>query len=74
MATLRAMLKIRHDGPLDVWLLDEGDDPYVALRCEEIGVHYFTRNGVPEWNTDGGAVPSQDQARQPQQLAVGARG
>jgi cellulose synthase/poly-beta-1,6-N-acetylglucosamine synthase-like glycosyltransferase len=54
MATLRAMLKIRHDGPLDVWLLDEGNDPYVALRCEEIGVHYFTRKGVPEWNTETG--------------------
>jgi cellulose synthase (UDP-forming) len=54
MTTLRAMLKIRHDGPLDVWLLDEGDDPYVRLRCEEMGVHYFTRKGVPEWNTESG--------------------
>ncbi len=54
MATLRAMLKIRHDGPLDVWLLDEGNDAYVALRCDEIGVHYFTRKGVPEWNTESG--------------------
>ncbi len=54
MATLRAMLKIRHDGSLDVWLLDEGADRYVALRCEEMGVRYFTRKGVPEWNRETG--------------------
>ncbi|WIM99291.1 glycosyltransferase family 2 protein [Actinoplanes oblitus] len=54
MATLRAMLRIRHDGPLDVWLLDEGDDPHVARLCAEIGVHHFSRKGHPEWNQDSG--------------------
>ncbi|WP_249997531.1 glycosyltransferase family 2 protein [Actinoplanes sp. M2I2] len=50
MATLRAMLRIRHDGVLDVWLLDEGDDPEVRRRCERLGVRHFSRKGRPEWN------------------------
>jgi len=54
MATLRAMLQIRHDGLLDVWLLDEGNDPYVRSRCEQIGVHHFTRRDVAMWNTESG--------------------
>ncbi|WP_197537386.1 glycosyltransferase family 2 protein [Modestobacter italicus] len=54
MATLRAMTRIRHDGPLDVWLLDEGDDPEVRRRCAEIGVKHFSRKGRPEWNQPEG--------------------
>ncbi|TKJ33139.1 glycosyl transferase family 2 [Blastococcus sp. CCUG 61487] len=54
MATLRAMTRIRHDGVLDVWLLDEGDDPEVRRRCAEIGVHHFSRKGRLEWNRPGG--------------------
>jgi cellulose synthase (UDP-forming) len=54
MATLRAMLRIRHDGVLDVWLLDEGDDPEVRRRCEAIGVRHFSRKGRPEWNQASG--------------------
>lgn len=54
MATLRAMKRIRHDGVLDVWLLDEGDDPEVRRLCAEIGVKHFSRKGRPEWNTDRG--------------------
>lgn len=54
MATLRAMRRIRHDGPVDVWLLDEGDDPEVRRRCAEIGVRHFSRKGRPEWNRPTG--------------------
>ncbi|MET8150268.1 glycosyltransferase family 2 protein [Actinoplanes sp. NPDC049668] len=54
MATLRAMLRIRHDGVLDVWLLDEGDDPEVRRRCERLGVRHFSRKGQPEWNQASG--------------------
>ncbi len=54
MATVRAMQRIRHDGPLDVWLLDEGDDPVVRRRCEELGVRHFSRKGRPEWNQPSG--------------------
>jgi hypothetical protein len=54
MATLRAMRRIRHDGILDVWLLDEGDDPEVRRRCQRLGVRHFSRNGRPEWNRPDG--------------------
>jgi len=54
MATLRAMKRIRHDGRLDVWLLDEGNDPYVKLRCEELGVRHFSRKDVEAWNQPSG--------------------
>src|SRR5215207_3517242 len=54
MATLRAMTRIRHDGTLDVWLLDEGDDPEVRRRCAELGVRHFSRKGRPEWNQVSG--------------------
>ena len=47
MTTLRAMQRIRHDGVVDVWLLDEGDDPEVRRRCEEMGVRHFSRKGRP---------------------------
>jgi cellulose synthase/poly-beta-1,6-N-acetylglucosamine synthase-like glycosyltransferase len=50
MTTLRAMKRVRHDGELDVWLLDEGDDAEVRARCEDIGVRHFSRKGHPEWN------------------------
>jgi hypothetical protein len=54
MTTLRAMKRVRHDGPLDVWLLDEGDDADVRRRCQDIGVRHFSRKGRPEWNQPTG--------------------
>jgi cellulose synthase/poly-beta-1,6-N-acetylglucosamine synthase-like glycosyltransferase len=48
--TLEAALRIRHDGQLDVWLLDEGDDPDVKAMCDELGVNHFSRRGVASWN------------------------
>jgi len=54
MTTLRAMKRVRHEGPVDVWLLDEGDDAEVRRRCEEIGVRHFSRKGHPEWNQPSG--------------------
>jgi cellulose synthase (UDP-forming) len=54
MTTLRAMKRVRHDGVLDVWLLDEGDDEEVRRGCEEIGVRHFSRKGHPGWNQPSG--------------------
>ncbi|MEU4201177.1 cellulose synthase catalytic subunit [Streptomyces sp. NPDC045470] len=48
--TLEAAVRIRHRGLLHVWLLDEGDDPDVKAVCERLGVHHFTRKGIPQWN------------------------
>jgi cellulose synthase/poly-beta-1,6-N-acetylglucosamine synthase-like glycosyltransferase len=52
--TVRAAREIRHDGPLDVWLLDEEDDPVVRAMCGELGVHHFTRCGIDRWNQPSG--------------------
>ncbi|WP_344647933.1 glycosyltransferase family 2 protein [Cryptosporangium japonicum] len=52
--TLIAAKHIRHDGPFDVWLLDEGDDDEVKAMCAELGVRHFTRRHVPQWNTKHG--------------------
>ncbi|MFU9036622.1 MULTISPECIES: glycosyltransferase family 2 protein [Streptomyces] len=48
--TLEAAVRVRHRGPVHVWLLDEGDDPEVKEVCRRLGVHHFTRQGIPEWN------------------------
>ncbi|SNX64101.1 cellulose synthase/poly-beta-1,6-N-acetylglucosamine synthase-like glycosyltransferase [Streptomyces sp. TLI_55] len=53
-ATLEGATKVTHDGPLDVWLLDEGDDEKAKALCAELGVRHFTRHGVPEWNRPKG--------------------
>ncbi|MGY1735785.1 glycosyltransferase family 2 protein [Geodermatophilus sp. SYSU D00684] len=52
--TLRAALRVRHDGPLDVWLLDEGDDDGIRAMCARLGVRHFSRRGVAAWNTESG--------------------
>jgi hypothetical protein len=52
--TLEAATQIRHDGVLDVWLLDEGGDPAVVRMCEELGVKHFSRAGVERWNQPQG--------------------
>ncbi|MFJ8692688.1 glycosyltransferase family 2 protein [Streptomyces roseolilacinus] len=53
--TLEGAVRVRHQGVLDVWLLDEGDDEQARALCAELGVHHFTRKGVPEWNRRSGA-------------------
>ncbi|WP_327697760.1 glycosyltransferase family 2 protein [Streptomyces sp. NBC_00459] len=53
-ATLEGATRVHHTGPLDVWLLDEGDDEQARALCAELGVRHFSRHGVPEWNRDKG--------------------
>ncbi|GGS83963.1 glycosyltransferase family 2 protein [Streptomyces griseoviridis] len=53
-ATLEGATRITHPGTLDVWLLDEGDDPGAKALCAELGVRHFTRHGVPAWNQESG--------------------
>jgi cellulose synthase/poly-beta-1,6-N-acetylglucosamine synthase-like glycosyltransferase len=53
-ATLRAALKVRHTGTLDVWLLDEGNDLDARLLCARLGVNHFSRNGIERWNQPSG--------------------
>jgi cellulose synthase (UDP-forming) len=53
--TLRAMKQLHHEGNVDVWILDEGDDPQVRAMAERIGVRHFSRKGRPEYNQPAGA-------------------
>jgi cellulose synthase (UDP-forming) len=51
LTTLRAMRQIEHPGNyMDVWLLDEGNDPIVKAACEDIGVNHFSRKGIDAFN------------------------
>jgi cellulose synthase (UDP-forming) len=55
--TLRKMKEI-DAGPgnsVDVWLLDEGNDPEVKAQCKALGINHFSRKGVPKWNMPSGA-------------------
>ncbi|WP_239405797.1 glycosyltransferase family 2 protein [Frankia sp. Cj3] len=52
--TLIAARRIHYGTPIDIWLLDEGNDPGVRAVCADIGVHHFSRNGVERWNEPKG--------------------
>ncbi len=52
--TLEAARKIRYEGGIDVWLLDEGDHPAVRERCAALGVKHFSRRGVERLNRPSG--------------------
>ncbi|MDT3396628.1 cellulose synthase catalytic subunit [Streptomyces sp. B1866] len=52
--TLQAAVLVRHRGPLDVWLLDEGDDAEAKAVCAELGVKHFSRKDVQKWNQPKG--------------------
>ncbi|WP_406263547.1 glycosyltransferase [Streptomyces sp. NBC_00191] len=53
--TLRAMLEVeRWDCTVDVWILDEGNDPTVRQMAARLGVHHFSRKDRPEYNQQSG--------------------
>ncbi|MFC0006720.1 glycosyltransferase family 2 protein [Micromonospora siamensis] len=52
--TLRRMRQIVYCGQVDVWILDEGDDPAVRAMAERLGVRHFSRKGRPEYNQPSG--------------------
>jgi cellulose synthase (UDP-forming) len=60
--TLEAMRRIEYDGVVDVWLLDEGNDAEVKTRCADLGVHHFSRRGVPAYNQPSGAFKAKTKA------------
>ncbi|MGN9891860.1 glycosyltransferase family 2 protein [Micromonospora sp. L31] len=52
--TLRRMTQIVYCGQVDVWILDEGDDPAVKEMAARLGVRHFSRKGRPEYNQPSG--------------------
>src|SRR2546423_15678777 len=39
---------------MNVWSLDEGDDPAVKAMARRLGVYHFSRKGRPEYNQPSG--------------------
>jgi cellulose synthase (UDP-forming) len=62
--TLKAMKRIDpgKGNTLDVWLLDEGNDPYIKAECKAMGVMHFSRKGIPKWNTEAGSFRARTKA------------
>ena len=60
--TLAAMRRLVYDGPVDVWILDEGDDPDVRQAADELGVWHFSRRGRSELNTASGEFRARTKA------------
>ncbi|MEW2327573.1 glycosyltransferase family 2 protein [Micromonospora chersina] len=52
--TLGRLRQLVYCGQVDVWILDEGDDPAVKKMAARLGVHHFSRKGRPEYNQPGG--------------------
>ncbi|HET9016446.1 MAG TPA: glycosyltransferase family 2 protein [Thermomicrobiaceae bacterium] len=48
--TLAGMVAVHY--PHDNWVLDEGGNPEVRELCERLGVHYWSRQGIPAFNQD----------------------
>jgi cellulose synthase/poly-beta-1,6-N-acetylglucosamine synthase-like glycosyltransferase len=50
--TLEAATRVHYNGGVvDVWLLDETNDPELKIICYLLGVRYFSRFGAAKWNT-----------------------
>lgn len=50
--TLEAARRVEYkEGTVDVWLLDETDDPELREICADLGVKHFSRKGIERWNT-----------------------
>jgi len=60
--TLRRMLQIAYCGTVDVWILDEGDDPEVKAMAARLGVRHFSRKGRPEYNQPAGEFRARSKA------------
>jgi len=41
--TVLGALALEHDGPVEVWVLDDGGRPWVERMCEELGARYLSR-------------------------------
>ena len=60
--TLGAMQRIRHSEKFDIWVLDEGGDAEVRSLCARMGVHHFSRHGVPAYNQPDGPFKAKTKA------------
>jgi len=61
-ATLAGMSRIRHEGPLDLWILDEEDDSRVRVLAAAYGIRHFTRAGIEAYNQPSGPFAAKTKA------------
>jgi cellulose synthase (UDP-forming) len=59
---LAAMREVAYTGQVDVWILDEGDDPAVKAMAARLGARHFTRKGRPEYNQPSGTFKANTKA------------
>lgn len=52
--TLEAAQRIEYASPIDIWLLDEGNDPLIIAHCRKMGINHFSRRDVPDYNQPRG--------------------
>jgi cellulose synthase (UDP-forming) len=60
--TLQAMREVEFPGEVDVWILDEGDDPLVRRAADALGVRHFSRRTRAEYNQPSGPFRSRTKA------------
>lgn len=60
--TLRAMKAMAYGGTVDVWVLDEGNDPTVIRLARQLGVLHFSRKGHPQFNQPSGEFKEKTKA------------
>jgi cellulose synthase/poly-beta-1,6-N-acetylglucosamine synthase-like glycosyltransferase len=62
--TLKEMQRIDpgQGNTLDVWLLDEGNDPTIKAQCIAMGVKHFSRKGNAKWNMPSGPFRARTKA------------
>jgi hypothetical protein len=60
--TLRKMQQIAYCGAVDVWILDEGNDPEVKAMAARLGVKHFSRKGKRKYNRPEGQFRAKSKA------------
>jgi cellulose synthase (UDP-forming) len=60
--TLQAMKQIHYNGSVDVWILDEGNDPEVQRLASKLGVKHFSRHGIAKFNQPDGPYREKSKA------------
>ena len=56
------MKEITYPVPVDLWLLDGGNDPEIRAVCQEVGVRHFSRHGIARWNQPDGPFKAKSKA------------
>lgn len=60
--TLRKMQQVAYCGTVDIWILDEGDDPAVKQMAARLGVKHFSRKGIRKYNEAEGQFRAKSKA------------